>query len=62
MFDRLDANQDGTLSSDEVAELAAPLRDRLFRGDTDGNGVLTRDELEAAAAGLKEGAAAGGQE
>lgn len=44
MFERLDADSDGRLSKDEFVDGALPMFDQA---DTDGNGVLDAQELEA---------------
>lgn len=44
MFERWDANEDGKLTQDEVPEMAW---NRLSQADTDGDGMVTRDELAA---------------
>ncbi len=67
IFDQLDKNTDGIVTSDEVTEEQTRHFDRLLRrGDGDENGELTRDEFIAATAeeeapivAPEEGAAAG---
>jgi len=44
-FQQLDKNQDGKLTRDELPEQMA---DRIMAADTDGDGVVTQAELEAA--------------
>ncbi|MDT8344231.1 MAG: EF-hand domain-containing protein, partial [Thermohalobaculum sp.] len=44
-FARLDANRDGRIEPDEIARRDAA---RLGRLDTDGNRLVTRDEMQAA--------------
>ena len=46
-FQRLDKNQDGKLTRDELPERIA---DRIMAADTDGDGAVTQAELEAAGA------------
>lgn len=48
---RLDTDQDGTISRDEYMNRETPLFDRL---DADGNDAITPDELDAAAARREE--------
>jgi Ca2+-binding EF-hand superfamily protein len=46
LFDRLDANHDGSLTADEVPADKRPLFERLLRSsDKDRNGSLSREEL-----------------
>jgi Ca2+-binding EF-hand superfamily protein len=49
IFDRLDSNKDGSITSDEVAEERKSFFERLLRtGDKDKDGKLTREEFAAA--------------
>ena len=48
IFQKLDANQDGKLTKDELPERAA---DKLLQADADGDGALTKEELEQARPG-----------
>jgi Ca2+-binding EF-hand superfamily protein len=57
LIERFDANKDGKLETDEVPERIA---DKLMRADADGDGVLTKDELEKA--GQKLGGGGGADE
>lgn len=43
MFDRMDRNSDGKLTKDEMPEQIA---ERLMRADTDGDGAVSKEELE----------------
>jgi multidrug efflux pump subunit AcrA (membrane-fusion protein) len=45
MFARRDANGDGTVTADELADVPAQYRDRLLQNDTDGDGAVSRDEF-----------------
>jgi Ca2+-binding EF-hand superfamily protein len=55
LFDKLDANKDGVIASDEVPDDKQAIFERLVRvGDANGDKKLTKDEL---AAGLKKSAA-----
>ena len=45
MFDRLDQNDDGKLSGDEIPERMRPL---VASADTDGDGAVSRDEMAKA--------------
>ncbi|KNG94245.1 EF-hand domain-containing protein [Pseudaestuariivita atlantica] len=62
MFDRLDANEDGTLTEAEIATAKAEHADRrgdrmerMFdRADADGNGAISKDEFEAMQAMKKD--------
>src|SRR5688572_29920048 len=55
LFDKLDANKDGVISSDEVPDDKQAIFERLVRiGDANGDKKLTKDELSA---GLKKQAA-----
>lgn len=48
MLERLDANEDGLLQPEELAEMRRPL-DRMFdRVDTDEDGAISAEEFEAA--------------
>ena len=47
MFDRIDANHDGAVDASEMS--AGPGGRMLARADGDGNGRITRDEMNAAA-------------
>lgn len=54
LFDKLDANKDGVITSDEVPDDKQAIFERLVRvGDANGDKKLTKDEL---AAGLKKAA------
>lgn len=57
LFDRLDANKDGVITSDEVPDDKQAIFERLVKlGDANGDKKLTKDEL---AAGLKKSAPEG---
>ena len=46
LFDKLDANHDGQITSDEVPEESRRLFERLLRrGDKNGDGKLTRERI-----------------
>ncbi|MDO9607299.1 MAG: EF-hand domain-containing protein [Brevundimonas sp.] len=47
MFDRVDANHDGAINASELA--ASPAGRMLSRADMDGNGLITKAEMEAGA-------------
>lgn len=59
MFQRLDKNNDGQLTKEELPE---GWGERLLRADADGNGAVTKQELEAARQKLAAGAGRGGFE
>jgi multidrug resistance efflux pump len=59
MMERLDANQDGKLSADEVATIPDPQRSRLMQADANQDGAL--DQAELAAARQSAGGRGGGQ-
>ena len=46
MFESRDANDDGKLSGDEIPE---PMRGRMERIDQNGDGAISREEVERAA-------------
>ncbi|MFO7902655.1 MAG: EF-hand domain-containing protein [Planctomycetota bacterium] len=49
MFDKLDENDDGTISKDEISEKAPDrLKEMLKKSDADGDGKVTREEFRAA--------------
>jgi len=64
LFARLDANQDGFVTAEEVAESQKPLFDRLVRtSDDNGDKKLSKDEFQAGLrpeAGLRQPLAGGG--
>lgn len=75
MFTKFDANSDGQLDESEVTtllklraekqakpDLATPAHINRFikKRDTDGNGSISKAEMQAAAASAKRGASAGG--
>jgi Ca2+-binding EF-hand superfamily protein len=43
VFQRLDQNQDGKLQSSEMPEF---VRDRILAADSDGDGIVTVEELK----------------
>lgn len=47
MFQRMDRNSDGELSKEEQEQLPSFIRDRINDADTDGNGSLTKEEIQA---------------
>ena len=47
MFDHVDANHDGAINASELA--ASPAGRMLSRADSDGNGLITKAEMEAGA-------------
>lgn len=54
MIERLDGDADGRLSAEEMAAMEAP--ERAFgRADADGDGALTKAEVEAALTRMAEG-------
>ena len=46
MFDDMDINNDGSLSQDELSDTSS-LRQSFSMADTDGNGTLSRAEVDA---------------
>jgi len=57
IFGKLDANQDGKLTKDELPERAA---EKLMVADADGDGAVTKEELEQARPGRGGGGGFGG--
>lgn len=47
MFQRMDRNSDGELSKEEQEQLPSFIRDRIKDADADGNGSLTKEEIQA---------------
>ncbi len=57
IFDALDANGDGVLSAAELEHLPAEQRQRILAADTDGDGVVTREEFIRAVSAMAGGRA-----
>ncbi len=60
MLERLDANKDGKLSSDELATVPDPLRGRLMQADANQDGTLDASELAVARQSFSGRGAGGG--
>ena len=60
MFARQDADGDGLISADELANVPAGLRDRLMQSDTDGDGAVSRAEFTEGMAKMQSGTSSQG--
>jgi len=54
MFKKMDANNDGKLSAEEIKE-DSPLKEKFAKIDANADGFITKEEMESAHKAKKEG-------